>query len=186
MSIGCLSLNASFEPLNVLPWRRAVVLAMRGVVEVLEIDETRTIQFGSGEMPFPTVIRLKKMVKVPNRHRSRVTNTFLFARDNYTCQYCGKTERTMGIRDCLTRDHVIPKSRGGLDIWTNVVTACGKCNSKKDNKTSTEAGLTLKRTPQVPHMVHLKWQIRKLTKMQEQYVRQFYGDNWSLYVEHEK
>ena len=169
--------------MTVVPMRRAVVLMMRGVVEVLEVDETRTIKYGEGEMPFPTVIRLKRMVKIPNRMRSRVTNTFLFARDNYTCQYCGREERQLQGRIALTRDHVLPKSRGGLDTWTNCVTACSKCNSKKDNKTPVEAGLTLRKAPQVPHMVHLKWQIRKLTTMQEKYVQMFYGDNWSLYIE---
>jgi 5-methylcytosine-specific restriction endonuclease McrA len=184
MAQGCLSLNASYEPLTVIPMRRAIVLIQRGVVEVLETDEGRTIRYGKGEMPFPTVIRLKKYVNVPLRHRARVTNTFLFARDNYTCQYCGWVDKHVkNERNGLTRDHVFPKSRGGKDEWTNVVAACGPCNSKKADRTPEEARMTLRRKPAVPHTVHLRWQIRSLTEKQEYYITQFYGEDWILYVD---
>lgn len=184
MSTGTLLLNASYEPLVVPPMRRAVALIQRGTVEVLEWDHSRKIRSGHQEMSYPVVIRLKKMVKIPYRLLGRVTNTFLFARDNYTCQYCGREDDNLkGRLNKLTRDHVQPRSRGGEDIWTNVVTACSSCNSRKDNKTPKEAGMTLRRQPQTPHMVHLKWQIRSLTQMQIKYVEMFYGDNWMLYID---
>lgn len=180
---GVLTLNASYEPLTMVSMRRVVLMMMKGRCEILETDPDRTIRYGNGEMPWPTVVRLKKMVKVPKRMLSRVTNTFLFARDNYTCQYCGKNDRQLGSRNELTRDHIIPRSRGGQDTWTNCVTACSRCNAKKDNKTPAEAGLTLRTRPFVPHMVALRWQIRKLTPMQEKYVSMFYGAEWFNFVD---
>lgn len=182
MSTGTLLLNASYEPLVVPTLRRAITLIQRGIAEVLEEDATKPIRYGNGEMAYPVVLRLKKMVNIPYRLRGKVTNTFLFARDNYTCQYCGRTaEKLRGRANGLTRDHVMPRSRGGLDEWTNVVTACSSCNSKKDNKTPSEAGMKLKRQPHAPQMVHLKWKIRKLTDMQLRYITMFYGDDWFLW-----
>lgn len=184
MSTGMLLLNASYEPLDVTTLRRAVTLIQRGIVEVLDEDPTKTIRYGNGAMAYPVVMRLKRMVTIPYRLRGKVTNTFLFARDDYTCQYCGKTEdKLRGRANGLTRDHIMPRSRGGLDEWTNVVAACSPCNSKKDNKTPKEAGMKLLRQPHAPRMVHLKWKIRKLTDKQLQYITQFYGDDWFLYVD---
>ena len=70
----------------------------------------------------------------------------VFARDNYTCQYCGKKFKTKQ----LTWDHVIPKSRNGVSAWNNLVCACFKCNSKKSNKTPKEANMKLIRKPYKP------------------------------------
>lgn len=183
MSSNVLTLNASYEPLEMASVRRVVLMLMKDRCEIVESDPSKTLTFGKGSMPWPTVIRLKKMIKIPDRMKNRVINTLMFARDNYTCQYCGKTDKQLGSRNALTRDHVMPKSRGGKDTWTNCVTACSKCNSRKDNKTPSEAGLKLRRKPQVPNMIQLKWQIRKLTPMQEKYVRMFFGDDWMLYVD---
>jgi len=74
----------------------------------------------------------------------------LFLRDRFTCQYCGKILKNPKDR---TIDHVIPKSRGGKTVWTNVVLCCKKCNLKKGNQTPEEAGLRLLKPPKPP-----KWQ----------------------------
>jgi 5-methylcytosine-specific restriction endonuclease McrA len=93
------------------------------------------------------VIRLVKYVEIPRRLRKHVTNAILFARDNYRCQYCSKHRNDLGRRDRLTRDHVKPISKGGLNTWDNVVTACTKCNARKGNRLPMECGMYPKTTP---------------------------------------
>ncbi len=75
-----------------------------------------------------------------------LTNRALFARDGYFCLYCGDSFTTRN----LTRDHVIPKSRGGKDVWPNVVTSCRSCNHRKGARTPTEWGVKLIAVPYVP------------------------------------
>jgi 5-methylcytosine-specific restriction endonuclease McrA len=176
MHAGCLALNASYEPMAMLSTQRAVRLLLDGKAEVVEQDKEAVIRWGRGAMPRPNIIRLKKFIHVPQKFRRKVTNTFLFARDSYTCQYCGKDERTLkGRSNKLTRDHVLPQSRGGLNTWENCVTACSECNTRKDNRTPKEAGMVLLTTPTEPHLVALIWTVRKLTPMQRKYVTMFYG-----------
>lgn len=173
---ACLALNASYEPLSTMPLKRALRLIIQGKAEVVESDPTRTVRSERQEFPRPVVIRLVKMVKVPQRFRRKVTNTFLFARDGYTCQYCGKQDTQLKGREVLNRDHVQPKSKGGENTWENCVTACSTCNSRKDNKTLAEAHMKLRSVPTVPNLVHLKWNVRRLTPMQAKYITMFYGE----------
>src|SRR3990170_8800651 len=120
----CLALNASFEPLTMVPVRRALRLIIDGKAEIVETDGDGVVRSISVSVPRPAVIRLVRFIHVPRRFRRQVTNTFLFARDGYTCQYCGRGIRQLRHRESLTRDHVVPLSRGGTNAWTNVVTAC--------------------------------------------------------------
>ena len=124
MVVGCLALNASFEPLTMVPMRRALRLVLDGKAEIVESDPGRLVRSERLTLPRPAVIRLMKFIHVPRRFRRQVTNTFLFARDRYRCQYCGRTQVELKPRESLTRDHLIPISRGGTNEWTNVVTAC--------------------------------------------------------------
>lgn len=176
--MSCLALNASFEPIKLMPLKRAIRLVLQDKAEIVEGDATDLIRSASVEMPRPIVIRLKKLVKVPRKFRRAVTNTFLFARDHYTCQYCGRHEKELRDRESLNRDHVIPQSRGGPNTWTNCVTSCSTCNSKKDDRTPIEAGMVLRCTPTEPHLVYLKWKVRRLTAMQAKYITMFYGEEW--------
>ena len=112
---------------------------------------------------------------VPRRFRRHVTNTFLFARDHYRCQYCGRVSAVLKTRESLTRDHVVPLSRGGDNSWTNVVTACSSCNTRKANHLPSEIGMKLLHDPVEPHFVHLSWAVRRLTPTQSKYIRLFYG-----------
>src|SRR2546426_9584165 len=123
----------------------------------------------------PIFIRLVKFVHVPRRFRRQVTNTFLFARDNYRCQFCGRSQQELRHRECLTRDHLVPLSRGGTNGWSNVLTACSSCNTRKGNLLPEEAGMHPLRPPFEPHFVHLAWAGRRLTSIQSQYIRLFYG-----------
>ncbi len=175
MIAGCLALNSSFEPLTMVPLRRALRLVIDGKAEVVEADLDALVRSERLAYPRPLVIRLTKFIHVPRRFRRQVTNTFLFARDDYACQYCGRTNSALRQRESLTRDHVVPLSRGGLNVWTNVVTACSSCNTRKADRLPEEIGMHPKHAPVEPHFVHLSWAVRRLTPAQAKYIRMFYG-----------
>lgn len=175
MSAGCLALNASFEPLTMVPVRRALRLLIDGKAEIVEAEADRLVRSERLTLPRPAVIRLTRFIHVPRKFRRQVTNTFLFARDGYTCQYCGRHQVALRPRESLTRDHLIPLSRGGLNAWTNVVTACGPCNTKKANRLPHEIGMHPLHPPVEPHFVHLGWAVRRLTPAQAKYIALFYG-----------
>ena len=111
--------------------------------------------------------------------RRGVTNTILFARDEYTCAYCGRRRDQLRGREFLTRDHVLPQSRfarrADANTWENCVTACSACNNRKADRTPREAGMELRVVPAEPHFVHLEWSVRRLTPLQRKYVVQFFG-----------
>lgn len=107
----------------------------------------------------------KRMFRVPT-----LTNRELFARDRWTCAYCAGVFSELR----LTRDHVVPTSRGGKDVWTNVVTACERCNHKKDDKYLEEAGMELLYVPYAPnHAEHLILKSRRILPVQAEYLAQF-------------
>ncbi|MCH2468965.1 MAG: HNH endonuclease [Gemmatimonadetes bacterium] len=174
--MGCLALNASFEPLTIIPARRAVRLVLDGKAEILEKDGTRRFRSETRIVPCPAVIRLVRYVHVPRRFRRQVTNTVLFARDDYSCQYCGKHKKELRGRQFLTRDHIVPLSRGGDNTWENVVTSCSPCNNRKGDRLPREVGLKLLNEPGQPNYVHLVWVVRRVTGAQAKYIRMFYGE----------
>ena len=90
----------------------------------------------------PSVVRLRYFVKVPYKAHAALTRRAVFARDEWTCQYCGSQAENL--------DHVVPRSRGGAHTWDNVVAACRHCNSRKENREPHEAGLRLARRPFAP------------------------------------
>jgi 5-methylcytosine-specific restriction endonuclease McrA len=136
-----LVLNATYEPLAVVSARRAVVLVLKSKAVILE---TNGIVFRSQKLtlPAPSVVRLSYFVKVPYRARASLTRRAVFARDDWMCQYCGAAAENV--------DHVIPRSRGGGHVWENVVAACRRCNSRKENRLPDQAGLSLRREPFAP------------------------------------
>lgn len=136
-----LVLNASYEPLNITTWRRAMVMLLKGKAEGLEHDPSHVIR---ADQLLPTVIRLRHFVRVPYKPMP-LTRRNLFQRDQNACQYCGYSG------DRLSIDHVVPRSRGGADCWDNVTTACLPCNVRKGNRTPREAGMVLAREPRRPH-----------------------------------
>ncbi|MGQ0704424.1 MAG: HNH endonuclease [Gemmatimonadales bacterium] len=172
----CLALNASFEPLTMVPVKRALRLVIDGKAEIVEAEEGEPIRSPRLSIPKPAIIRLVKFVHVPRKFRRQVTNTFLFARDEYRCQFCHRTHAQLRPRECLTRDHLVPLSRGGDNSWTNCVTACSACNTKKGNRLPVECGMHPLHAPVEPHFVHLAWAVRRLTAKQAKYIRLFYGE----------
>ncbi|MEB3260155.1 MAG: HNH endonuclease [Cyanobacteriota bacterium] len=135
-----LVLNASYEPLNITTWKRAMVMVLMGKAEGLEHDRRRQLR---PNLHQPTVIRLRQFVRVPYRQMP-LTRRNVFQRDNHLCQYCGSGS------DPLSIDHVVPRSRGGADVWENVTTACLACNVRKGNRTPREAGMPLRQEPRRP------------------------------------
>ena len=174
--MGCLALNASFEPLTILPIERALRLVIDRKAEVLEADDARIYRSAREKIAAPLVIRLKRFIHVPRRFRRQVTNTFLFARDGYRCQYCGRHRAAMRGREFLTRDHVLPMSRGGENTWSNVVTACSSCNNRKASHLPEECGMHLQSHPHEPNYVELVWAVRRVTDVQAKYIAMFYGE----------
>jgi 5-methylcytosine-specific restriction endonuclease McrA len=139
-----LVLNATFEPINVCTVRRATVLLLKARAELVERSD-RDLHAEHFTMPRPIVIRLTTYVRVPrDAHRRKITRRAVFARDRWTCQYCG------GVRGTLTLDHVIPRSRGGPSTWDNIVTCCAPCNRRKGDRLPKLAGMQLMQEPRAP------------------------------------
>ena len=138
-----LVLNATYEPINVCTVRRAVVLLLKEKAEVIERAEFE-LHSESCTIARPMVIRLVAYVRIPrDTHRRKITRRAVFARDDWTCQYCGS-------RSNLTVDHVIPRSKGGSSSWENIVASCAPCNRRKGNALPRQAGMRLLKQPRTP------------------------------------
>lgn len=136
-----LVLNASMEPLCVVAARRALVMVL---AEKADVIHTNGHRFRSERLDLsaPSVVRLRRYVNVPRRRHASLTRRGVFLRDEHTCQYCGGSAENV--------DHVLPRSRGGDHSWSNVVAACRRCNSRKEDRTPAEAGMGLRRRPFTP------------------------------------
>ena len=145
MNHDVLVLNSDYEPLNVCNARRAVVLVYLGKADVLHAEDAYVAAQGAG-LHLPSVVKLRSHVKrpLPELKLSRRT---IFARDNYSCQYCGSTAKD------LTIDHVVPKRHGGNATWENLVCCCRKCNMKKSDKLLNQSGMKLMHQPRRPRYV---------------------------------
>lgn len=168
-----LILNASTEPLTFVSVKRAIVLVLKEKAEILEEHVERRIHSERREYPYPLVIRLVKYVEIPRRLRGVVSNRVLFARDHYSCQYCGRHKSEFKKKERLTREHVKPLSRGGTDKWDNVVTACSACNHKKGNRLPFEAKMYPRSTPFEPRYIALVLLGRSVHEVQKGYIEPF-------------
>jgi 5-methylcytosine-specific restriction endonuclease McrA len=138
-----LVLNATFEPINVCTVRRAAVLLLKEKAEVIEHAKWG-LRSENLTLPRPVVIRLVSYVNVPrDTHRRKITRRAVFARDRWTCQYCGS-------RGNLTVDHVVPRSKGGPSSWDNIVTSCAPCNRRKGDLLLRQVDMKLHRKPGSP------------------------------------
>ena len=146
MPIGSrtLLLNATYEPLRIISWQRAVTMLFLDKVEVVRIYQN-VLRSPSSCIAMPAVVRLTHYV-----YRQRVRISFsrrnVFLRDGHRCQYC---DIRLPASE-LTTDHVVPRSRGGATSWDNVVTACAPCNRQKANRTPAQARMVLCRKPERP------------------------------------
>ena len=136
-----LLLNASHEPLAVVTGRRAIVLILDGKAVSLE-DRLTMLRSAQLVVAQPAVVRLNRYVRVPYRPPTSVSRAGVLRRDGRRCAYCG------GRGDTI--DHVVPRSRGGLHSWENCVACCGRCNTRKADRTLDELGWQLGTTPGPP------------------------------------
>src|SRR5690242_20788764 len=139
-----LVLNASLQPLSVIPERRLVVLLSENQVDPVDEQVRQAIEEGIVARQLradePVIVQLLANVRVP-RMVLRPTRSNILLRDDETCQYCGKHSRD------LTLDHIIPRSRGGQSTWENLVASCKSCNGKKGNRLLKEVNMRLLRQP---------------------------------------
>jgi 5-methylcytosine-specific restriction endonuclease McrA len=141
-----LLLNATYEPLRVVHWQKAITLWAQGKVEIVAVYD-REIRSVSFSIKLPSVIRLLRRIRV-RRAMEYVpfSRANIYARDNHSCQYCGGAFPTSE----LTFDHVVPVAQGGRKDWENIVTCCITCNRKKGGRTPEQAGMRLTRAPKRP------------------------------------
>lgn len=159
-----LLLNQNYEPLTVCSARRAIVLLFQGKAEMIETANGLKIHTVTRSFSLPSVVRLWQYRRVPYK-RIMLTRKNIISRDNHQCQYCGTSKGAMTV------DHVIPKTRKGLESWENMVCACVRCNNKKGDRTPLEAGMKL-----------LKWPKRPSHIM---FIQRFIGNNdhqWRQYL----
>lgn len=149
-----LVLNAGFEPLAVVTFRRALLLVFTDKATVLAADEENPVVGPNQVMPRPTVILLKRYVRMPHRRSIHVSRRGVLRRDSHRCAYCG--------RGASTIDHIVPRSRGGLSSWENLVAACHACNSAKGDRTLAELGWKLRFAPGKPRGT--QWFITELDR----------------------
>ncbi len=169
-----LVLNASFEPIRIIHWQKAMQLLFQGKVEVVH-EYDREIRTVSLKIKLPSVLRLLTYIPlVRKKGLARFSRTNIFLRDQYTCQYCG---RKRGKHE-LTLDHVIPVVQGGKKMWENIVTACIQCNQKKGGRTPQEAGMRLIATPREPDFLPtftIKYSVPAQPVTQEHF------EHWKVY-----
>lgn len=173
-----LVLNRSYLPVHVTSVKRAFALLYQGVARAVD-DQYHTFDFESwrelgvtiheerlgvvgGAIRVPRVLLLIAYERVPKRH-VRFSRFNIYARDNNTCQYCGRRLP----RTELNLDHVKPRSRGGLSTWENVVCSCHSCNRRKGGRTPVEAGMLLIHKPQRPQWTPFSSEMFNLKRYRE-------------------
>ena len=137
-----LVLNAGYEPLAVVTFRRALLLVLAQKATIIQQDESAPVSSTQGQLPRPTVIVLNQYIKRPYRDIGHVTRRGVLRRDRFTCAYCGQAANTI--------DHVIPRCKGGQNTWENLVAACLRCNSRKADKLLGQLGWKLRIVPSAP------------------------------------
>ncbi len=161
-----LVLNASLQPLSVIPERRLVVLLSKQKVAFVDDSVRRAIEEGIDARRFsldePVIVQLLANVRVP-RMALRPTRANIMLRDEETCQYCGKHTRD------LTLDHVIPRSRGGESTWENLVACCRPCNGRKGNRLPQEVGMKLLKHPRPLHNEFAGFFLLRYPRLREAY-----------------
>lgn len=173
-----LVLNASFEPLHIIHWQKAMQLLFQGKVEVVEEYE-REIRTVSMTFRLPSVLRLLKFIPIKRKKNIiRFSRANIFLRDDFTCQYCGRKRP----RHELTLDHVVPAVQNGLKTWDNIVTACIQCNQRKGGRTPQEAGMRLIAKPGRPEWLPtftIKYSLKSAPERWKLYF------SWQLRTQHQ-
>ncbi|MFO7921358.1 HNH endonuclease [Rhodobacteraceae bacterium W635] len=151
-----LVLNADYRPLSYYPlslwsWQEAIKAVFLDRVDIVaQYDDY--VHSPTTQIRIPSVVVLRDYIK-PQK-RVAFTRFNLFLRDEFSCQYCG-------AKGELTFDHVVPRAKGGVTSWENVVAACSKCNLKKGSKSLRRSGLSLRKPPRQPGAEELRNMGRK-------------------------
>lgn len=148
MTTRTLLLNQGYEPLGAISWQRAVCMLTMGKCELVEEYDDEFVRSVSIVLKLPAVIRLVNSFR-RTKQRVRYRKQNVFARDRWTCQYCGEQKPSSE----LTVDHVVPRSRGGKTEWENVTTSCKACNHVKADRTPEQARMRLRSRPYRPDWV---------------------------------
>ncbi|MEN9713957.1 MAG: hypothetical protein RLZZ164_621 [Actinomycetota bacterium] len=154
-----LVLNAGYEPLAVVSFRRALILVLNQKATVLEQSAVIKVRSATDEFELPSVILLSRYVRIPGSRNIPVSRRGVLRRDGHRCAYCKRSANTI--------DHVQPKSRGGSDSWENLVACCLRCNNKKGDKTLAEIGWQLGITPKMPH--GNSWMVRGAERVEPEW-----------------
>ncbi|MGH9105570.1 MAG: HNH endonuclease [Acidimicrobiales bacterium] len=136
-----LVLNATYEPLCVVPTRRALLLVLQAKAELLS-GTGRVFHSARVSLAEPSVVRLAYYVRVPHQAHVALNRRAVFARDGHRCQYCGAQAENI--------DHIVPRSKGGRHAWDNVVAACRRCNARKRDHMLEDTGMKLRRPACAP------------------------------------
>ena len=145
-----LVLNAGYEPLAVVSFKRALVLVMNEKATIVAADAEHPVWGSTGSWDRPSVIILRRYVRIPSGRNVPVSRRGVLRRDAHRCGYCGNSASTI--------DHVMPRSRGGKDSWENLVACCLGCNNKKGDRTPGEMNWKLRLNPRPPH--GMTWLVR--------------------------
>lgn len=156
-----LVLNADYTPLNMTSFQRGFILVDKGKAEIVKSD-VNPIVAGFKTYVRPLIIRLLNYIKHHTK-TLKINRNRIYRRDNYQCVYCGSRKE-------LTLDHVIPKSRGGQNDWTNLVTSCSKCNVKKADRTPEEAKMKMSHKPYIPTLID---ENKTLKQLWDEYQKSF-------------
>lgn len=149
-----LRLNQAGQPIEWLDWQEAVCLFAREMIVWTLGDEVKRVRGGcsrltgqTSQIVLPSIIATGGEQLARPRTNYPLTNPALFARDGYLCMYCARPFSAAS----LTRDHIVPTSRGGFDKWENVVAACRRCNQHKADQLLEEINMQLVALPFLPN-----------------------------------
>lgn len=137
-----LVLNAGYEPMSVVSYRRAIVLLLSEKASLLAVNSERVIHSERLDMEQPSVILLTRYVRPPHSKGTVVSRRGVLRRDKHRCGYCGSNANTV--------DHILPRSRGGANTWLNLVACCRTCNNRKGDACLDEIGWKLRVQPHEP------------------------------------
>lgn len=149
-----LVLNAGYEPLAVVSFKRALVLVMNEKATIVAADAENPVFGSTRAWDRPSVIILRRYVRVPSGRSVPVSRRGVLRRDAHRCGYCGSSANTI--------DHILPRSRGGKDSWENLIACCLSCNNSKGDKTPQEMNWKLRMNPKAPHGI--SWLVRGIER----------------------
>jgi 5-methylcytosine-specific restriction endonuclease McrA len=159
IAMRTLVLNAGYEPLAVVSFKRALVLVMNEKATIIASDDEHPVWGSERFWDRPSVIILRRYVRIPSGRNVPVSRRGVLRRDAHRCGYCGGSAGTI--------DHVLPRSRGGADSWENLIACCLSCNNRKGDRTPHEMGWALRIRPRPPHGA--TWLVRGVERAEAQW-----------------